>query len=191
MSNPVLFALPFFMAFVSRWHGGGFFKAPKVLKNAVWAGALTVPVVLAYGPLLGFHAAWPALVAFALCFAGKATGHGGGMDLGHSPKEPSNGRDLEKLEFIIFPLFDRIPRYWYDALLLALTGLAAVSGAVIALTPLNPIHGLILAAAGLLKPLGYMIGWKNFPDNKNGAATVTGEVMAGFLVGLALVAVLS
>ena len=71
-------------ALISRWHGGGFFKSPKVLKNLFWA----IPFALV--SILAFHGSplWVqvlvAVIALALSIAGKAMGHGRGFRL----KEP-------------------------------------------------------------------------------------------------------
>lgn len=162
---------------ISRWHGGGFIGgSPKVLKNFVWAAPLAIGSMVAFAPIAPaiyemvnfIHAVMP-LQAFyaacgaiflALCMIGKATGHGGGMDLGHNPKEPGKGRKPEKLEYLIIWLHGRIPQYWYDALLLSITGIAAMSGAALAMASVHPVAALIVAFGGAMKGLAYMIGWE-------------------------------
>ncbi len=181
--------------FLSRWHGGGFIGgSPKVLKNILWA----LPFAgVAYFAHTG-SAAWIwAGVALALCLFGKATGHGGGMDLAHSPKEPGGNpaRSPEKLERLILWLYDDLPRYWYDALILVLVGLAAVSGAALAVGVVNSAAGLVIALGGCLKAAAYMVGWAindyapqlldDLPDDFD-EATEIGEALTGFFAYLAL-----
>lgn len=179
--------------FMSRWHGGGFIGgSPKVLKNTLWALPFAAVSFLAL-----FQAGvdgWPLYVAAAVSLAlgifGKATGHGGGMDLAHSPKEPGGNpsRSPEKLERLILWLHDDLPRYWYDALILVLVGIAAVSGAAFALGYINPLAGVIVAIGGAMKAVGYMIGWhfhdefptvlQNAPEDFD-EATEIGEFLTG------------
>lgn len=160
---------------LSRWHGGGFISgSPKVLKNSLWA------FPFASVSLLALHAAgvhgWPlylaAAVSFALCLFGKATGHGGGMDLAHNPKEPGGNpsRKPEKLEYLILWLHGKMPQFWYDFLLLVIIGIASTSGAALCIGYVNPLAGLIVATGGAMKAVAYAIGWKlhdmfAWPDN--------------------------
>ena len=175
MNAIMVIAAALYGGVLSRWHGGGFISgSPKVLKNSLWA------LPFAAVSFLALHAhgvdGWPlylaAAVSFALCLFGKATGHGGGMDLAHSPKEPGGNpsRTLEKLERLIFWLYDKLPRYWYDFTLLVVIGLASTSGAALALGYVNPLAGLIVAAGGAMKAVAYAIGWRlhdlfSWPDS--------------------------
>lgn len=181
--------------FLSRWHGGGFISgSPKVLKNILWALPFAGVAFFAHTGT----AAWVwAGVALALCLFGKATGHGGGMDLAHSPKEPGGNpsRSPENLERLIIWLYDDLPRYWYDALILVLVGFAAVSGAAIAVAVVNPLAGILIALGGCLKALAYMVGWAahdhapqllaGLPDDFD-EATEIGEALTGFFAYTAL-----
>lgn len=179
MADIIVFILATFLGgWLSRWHGGGMFKADKVIKNIAWAVPLTGAAI--------FMSGWWGLLGLA-CIAGKATGHGAGIDLGTWTQSRSD----EKLEFIIKPLYGKIPEYWYDVLLLAVTGLAATLGAAIAISLTNPAAGLLCALGGALKPVGYMIGWAIWPDNRKSYATRTGEWGAGiFAYGLTAIGVL-
>lgn len=171
-------------AFLSRWHGGGFFETPKVLKNAAWAlpfGLSSFYVTFGLGVI---PAAVFGLISFGLCLIGKATGHGGGMDLGHSKEEPGQGRKAEKLEYLILKFHGKIPQYWYDALLLALCGVAAVSGAIIAFGYTNPLLGALVFLGGAAKAPAYMLGWSLSEDD----ATEIGELLTGFFAYGALAA---
>lgn len=161
---------------LSRWHGGGFFKAPRWLKNAAWATPPSLLMLLAYvdaqKPVAGLL--W-LLPCFLLCLACKASGHGGAMDLGRwtKPRKP------EALEFLVAPLHGRIREDIYDGILLAVIGLAAVSGFVLAMAFINPLAAFCAAVGGLAKFHAYVIGWAAFPANVHGRATVTGEVLTG------------
>jgi len=155
----------------SRWHGGGIFQtAPKVIKNTVWALPFALTVYFAA------YNIWFSLCAFVLCLAGKATGHGGFMDLGTNPKEPFNGRTPEKLEWLILWLYPHMPRYWYDALGMCLMGLAATSGAAMVFWYIGD-HNAAYAftVAGLAKGPCYMLG--RFISTKY--ATELGEFFTG------------
>lgn len=213
-------------AALSRWHGGGFISgSPKILKAFLWS--LPFSVVswlvffinrrdvtdylqenvkrLSYHPfsfeLLDFYIPIIAglfVLIWSMVF--KNTGHGGGMDLSHNPKEPGAGRDPEKLEYLILWLHDRMPRYWYDALLLMIIGFFSVAGAAFAVWWINPPAGAIIALGGLGKPAGYMIGWKVYPRGEGmgwkelNEATEIGEALTGLFaylaLGLGLVAIL-
>lgn len=189
MNALLVIAAAFYGGILSRWHGGGFISgSPKVLKNALWAFPFAAVSFLALD-----HAGvdgWPlyaaAAVSFALCLFGKATGHGGGMDLAHSPKEPGGtpSRNPEKLERLILWLHGKMPQYWYDFLLLVIIGLFSTSGAALALGYVNPLAGLIVAAGGALKAVAYAIGWKfdnmlgDFPKDFD-EPTEIGEFLTG------------
>lgn len=129
--------------------------------------------LVAVGPYLG------ALV-------GKRTGHGGGLDMGRSEKEPFAGRDPEKLEYLILWLHDKMPRYWYDALIMAITGLAVtlVPGIVVAF--LDLWAGVFLALSGLSKAPAYMIGYLIYPNGQGrgiphlNEGSAIGEFLTGF-----------
>lgn len=190
----MLLVLIVYGTFVSRWHGGGFIPgSPKIIKNFLWAAPMAA---------VAFYATsnyWVYALALALCMIGKGTGHGGGMDLAHSPKEPGGNpsRSPEKLEHLILWLHGKIPQYWYDALLLVIVGLAAVSGAALAVGSVNLYAGLTIALGGALKAPAYMIGWKLFPSKRGSVeefdeATEVGEGLTGFFAytGIALAIVL-
>jgi hypothetical protein len=116
---------------------------------------------------------WPWLLGWVICsliaVAVECTGHGGFMDLGTNPKEPGAGRTKERLEFLIYPLYDKLPRYWYDALGLALTGFAVtlLPGIYVAVAG-HVLAGVLLALSGLLKTPGYMLGRWVFGNTEAG-----------------------
>ena len=158
---------------LSAWHGGAFnTNTPKVLKNILWALPFAFVVFTAFH---GWVAYLCAFVAFALCAAGKATGHGGWIDVGTWLKP----REDERLEFLIRWLHDDIQEKHYDLLGLMLLGFTAVSGAALTLAFVNIRASLIIALGGIMKGAAYKIGWWMFPDNAKGRATRTGEVLAG------------
>lgn len=110
---------------------------------------------------------WWTGASLVIATLGLLTGHGGGMDLGRVIKED---RDDETLEFFIKPLRGKISEYWYDVMLMAITGLAVtLLPGIFAANPL-------LALSGILKAPAYMLGWKFF-DGTEGGEWITG----GFL----------
>lgn len=121
-------------------------------------------------------------VSYLGAFAGKRTGHGNGFDLGHAER----GKDDEALEFIVQPLHGKIPEYWYDALLVAVTGLAVTLAAGIVVSVINPLAGVLLALSGLSKAPAYMIGWAIYPNHSGkgipylNESTAIGEFLTGF-----------
>lgn len=187
------FLLAFLMgALLSRWHGGGFFRAPKWLKNFCWAFPIATTCSSLY---LNFYC--PLLSAvfifvLAASWTTKTTGKGGSQDLAYSPEEPGNGRDIEVLEHLIYWLYDKMPRYWYDVLGLAVNGLVAAAAPAIIIGYINPTAGAFMLLGGLAVPAGYMIGWKIFPNHKGkGAndfneATELGESISGGIYYLIL-----
>lgn len=173
---------------ISRFHGGGFVGGfNKSIKNIIWA--------LPFGVIAYYCTqSWLlCLLCFTLCLAGKATGHGGGMDLGFNSKEPNNGRKPEKLEYIILWAHPYLPRYVYDALLLAIVGFAAVSGLSLALL-INgdAVNAAIIAVSGAAKALAYMIGWVIYPESEGeghkdfNEATEIGEFLTGVFAYMGL-----
>lgn len=187
MISIILFSL--FGAAISRLHGGGFITGvPKVVRNLLWCLPLAgAAAYIFYGnghSLLGIVSA--AMATAGLCFLGKTTGHGGGMDLGSYPDVPGDSREIEKLEYLIYPLYGRINVYWYDALLLAITGLAGVSGLVAALCFTQPFAALIVGISGIMKSLAYIIGWKVSDTH----ATEIGEALTGLFAYAAVACVI-
>lgn len=166
---------------IARWHGGAW-PGPRGLKNAAWALPFGAGVAWGYWGINPWLAAFVGLSAFALCLAGKATGHGQYINY-PKPVTP------EKLDFIVRWFFgpDTFTNPYRDAFGLVAVGLAAVSGAVLALIPLNPPAALILTLGGGMKAPAYMIGWRlsdKYP-------TEIGEVLTGaFAFGTLALAVL-
>jgi hypothetical protein len=128
---------------LSRWHGGGFIGGAKVLKNLAWA-------LPACGVIYLIN---PWLAPLGLLNMLKATGHGRG--LGYD--EPLTG-EPERIEVITQWLIPSLTDHAYKHVIMALTGLLAVSGGVVAFLFINPIGALIIALAGLLKGVAYEIG---------------------------------
>lgn len=153
------------MAFVSRWHGGGFFYAPKALISLMWA------LPFAY---LVYPNIYAVIIVLALTALAKSTGHGNFMDLGTwtKPSEP------ERLEFLIKPLKNKLSPYWYDFTGLTMLGVIGALPAAIALFSLN---SFILIAGGVGKAIAYAIGWKigKYP-------TEVGEILTGLFAGVSI-----
>jgi hypothetical protein len=140
-------------AFLSRWHGGGFGKPPKLLAGAVWSLPFAGVAYFATSQV------WAACAVFALTLLFRQTGHGGAMDAGRSVKEPTAGRTPERLEYAILWLNGRIPARVYDAILNAVIGLFAVLSCAVAVSFAEPLAGALIALAGLLgRPTAYEIG---------------------------------
>lgn len=188
----IVAALGLLGAFISRLHGGGFFTVPKFWKTLAWTIPFGVISFFAhYDDKLLIALAFT-LISSGLVFAGKATGHGGGMDLGHNPKEPGAVRDPEKLEYLILWLHGKIPMYWYDVLMMTIIGLFSVAGAAFAVGYVIPWAGVVIALGGLGKPIGYMIGWMVYPNGEGKGihdldhATALGEALTGLFAYVAL-----
>jgi len=166
-------------AFISRLHGSELFPY-KIVKSLLWALPFAAFTSWLYADYAWYVIAPVCLIVLTTCSLGKSTGQGEGIDLGTWTRgEP------ERLEFLIRWAEDKLSPYWYDALILLVTGLAAVLGASIAVGYINPMYGLILALGGALKPLAYMIGWKVYPKQ----ATVIGEVLTGLFAYAPIAAV--
>lgn len=163
-------------ALISRWHGGGFFRISKAWISIIWA--------LPFAYLVGTYNSWLVLPALTLCALGKSTGHGNWFDLATMPQGTR-----ERLEFIIRPLYNRIPEYWYDVLGLAITGLAAVSGGLLIL-PYSPVGAALIMACGLIKALCYMVGRWIRQNKDNPEATEVGEYLTGFFAYLSITIIL-
>lgn len=141
---------------------------PRPLNQIVFAAPYALVTYLYWSHLeLSFSLAI-ALVVWGLSTLGTLTGHGGGHDLGTYEGE----RTDERLEFIINPLKGRISEYWYDALLLSITGLAITLPAGIA--TFNPA----LALSGALKGPAYMVSWA-LGLKTEGGELLTGAVLWG------------
>lgn len=180
---------------ISRWHGGGFVKnSPKILKAFIWSAPFAF---FSYQEIITsntfFHSFLCFLFVLGFSMLFKNTGHGGGMDLAHSLKEPDNGREPEKLEYLILFLHGKIPQYFYDLLLLSIIGFFSTLGCAVVMASVNPSAGLFLSFGGLLgKPLGYSIGWLIYPSGRGrgikylNEATAIGEFLTGFITYLFL-----
>lgn len=156
----------------------------KGYKNALWALPFGIATAVIYPVGAAMVIAGP--VSFAGGFL-KGVGHGAGMDLGTNLKEPDKGRTLEKVEYIIYPwLYNRVNRYSYDAVLMALAGLVAVIIPSLVIGWVNPVSGLLVAVGGLCKGFAYMIGWKLFPLPSDSRNTETGEFLTGLFAGIGL-----
>lgn len=159
-------------SFLSRWHGGGFFPAPKWVKNLAFSLPVGVSLIfLSYQGLMtlgygNFADVFAAILATGMILGFKAIGHGGGFDLGHSELEPGNGRDLERVErwFFLYPkAYNSLPRYWYDLLILiAKGGLMSLAPAAL-LGVKSLVAAVIMFSGGIIGfPLAYVIGWGFF-----------------------------
>lgn len=186
-----LFAFASLGGWLSRMCGGGPPKLPWGLDQWIYGlpyALIALPVTATIGALVGLEEKdrkymWATiLLPYAGAVVGKRTGHGGGIDMGTWTGE----RDDEALEFLIKPLRGKISEYWYDALLMAVTGFIVTLFAGMFLIPFHPIAGTILMLSGLTKAPAYMIGWAIYPTGGGkgiphlNEATAIGEFLAGF-----------
>lgn len=161
--NPLFYLIPVIMGLagliIGRWNGGGRPKFLKWLDNPLsqilyaypyliilW---LTAPAIMPLAP--AWFVYWHIFLVFALTVVTILKGHGRNMDLGTSDKNKPNA-ELEWYEGLIYPLYGKIPNYWYDALGLVISGLTYTlpSGLYTA----NPF----LALSGAFKAPSYMLG---------------------------------
>lgn len=175
---------------ISRMCGGAPPKIPWGLDQ--WLYALpylivSLPGTIALGAYLGlknkdkayFKAA--VLAPYLGAVIGKRTGHGGGIDLGTW----TEARDDEALEFLIKPLHGRISEYWYDVLLLSVTGLMVTIMAGSIVWFVDPLAGALIILSGIMKGPAYMIGWAIYPKGSGrgiphlNEATAIGEFLTG------------
>jgi len=129
---------------LSLMHGGNFpLNPPKQVKGFLWALPYAI-VCIPYNVYL-------APIVLILCWAGKNTGHGRGFNL----TEPFE--DGTEAEFVERFIPDGLPVYTQKVLIMALTGLLAVSGAVIAFAFTDISVSLLFAVGGLFKGINAMI----------------------------------
>ena len=192
----VIAALPIIGGLLSRWHGGGFIGgSPKILKAFLWSILFAFVSFAAHWG----HAGWKIVAGIGLgvlawCMVFKNTGHGGGMDLAHSIKEPGAGREPEKLEYLILWLHGKMPQYWYDFTLLAIIGTASTLLPAVAIGIIDPWAGIVVQLGGTIgKPVGYAIGHaladagliEDLPADLD-HATAIGEALTGLIAYAAL-----
>lgn len=123
-----------------------------------------------------------ALVSFIACAVGARTSHYPYLTMADgSPVDTSR---VPKVDFIIKPFFGPITaagdQYWRCVAGLAVTGAAAtlVPGILYGIK-INTLGGAVIAASGLLKPLGYIIGrWLEILK-VTGSGNIPGEVLRG------------
>jgi len=137
--------------FISRWHGGGYFKAAKVIKNSVWSFPFSLATFYLFYDEYGLDSQTigATIVCFALCLL-KAMGHGRFFRL-HEPMKPLS--EPEVIEAII----PDMPLYWYKVTGMTLVGLCAVSGSILTLGYIDPLWGFIVAVGGAFKGVNAMI----------------------------------
>jgi hypothetical protein len=170
----MIYWVPFIIlmgAALYRWRGMAHPKKhwfPRPFNQIAFALPFALLVVAHYGwNDVAFGVGFIALVLTTL---GVLTGHGGGHDLGTYEGE----REDERLEFIIKPLKSKMPEYWYDMLLLSITGMAITLPA--GLLTLNPA----LALSGLAKGPAYAVA-RFGGTGTDGGELLTGAVLWGAL----------
>lgn len=205
------------MGLISRWHGGGFFTAPKVFKNAAWGIAIALAVVYhLQNSMNDFNLILTGILVATACAIGKATPNRQFMDMGMKLSYIANPNIFDP---ILIPVFGRDPRtspafarIQYEPLRvigvmtaygrqkifarcaagMAISGLAAVAGAVVALSWFNGSLACLIAIAGAFKGASYMIGWDVYPNGPGSGPddmnepNELAEFLTGFWVGAAL-----
>lgn len=152
---------------ISRWHGGGFFSAPRIFKNIIWAAPFGLCSFFAILPVTThFAAGIIATISFGICIAGKATGHGRVWNP-WLPLDLSVSREKLEIPYLI----GKIPDFAYKTLILSIIGFGAVAGASIVIGYIDIVAGVIVASGGLIfKPMGYIIGFRFFGATGNAFA---------------------
>ena len=153
-----------FGAFVYRMRGGMKPSFPRPFDQVIFSLPFGYVAYAEAGIVLG-------LVCLVLTAIAVSTGHGGAMDLGSWMKE----RDDERLEFIVKPLRGKISGYWYDVILLAVTGV--VVSLPVGIITMNPF----LALSGLMKAPAYMLA-KKADAGTEGGELLTGATLWGALI---------
>ncbi len=157
-------------AWLYRWRGASHPQKkwlPRPLNQILFASPFALVTLLYWHEALGTVAWLPALLVWVFATLGTLTGHGRGMDLG----DTDIGED-ETLEFVVRWLKPHLPLFWYDLILLSVTGLAVTLPAGIA--TLNPWF----AFSGLLKGPAYAVA-KFFKMGTEGGELLTGAVLWG------------
>lgn len=147
-----------YLTLASRFHGGGFFSAPRVLRAAVFA--LPYAVVLYQTPYI-------AALAFVLAFVGKNIGHEDFWQMGTGIARPDSNW-LCKLIMKLGLKRDTLP---FCTLGMAIKGL---------ITSLGTLNPLVILGHTVALPLAYFIGFRT----KWGSELA--EYLSGFLYGLTL-----
>lgn len=191
MTALLILAFALVGGWLSRMCGGGPPKLPWGLDQWIYGlpyALIALPVTATLGALVGLeekdrkYMKAAILLPYAGAVVGKRTSHGGGIDMGTWPFD----REDEALEFLIKPLRGKISEYWYDALLLAVTGVAVTLIAGFVLIFIHPWAGILLAFSGMTKAPAYMIGWAIYPTGSGkgiphlNEATAIGEFLTGF-----------
>ncbi len=156
-------------AFIYRWRGSP--DNPHPLPEIIFTSPYALITGLFYWPIMEYWSIFPVLIVWTLTTLGTVTGHGRALDMGDTDiGEP------ERLEFIIRPLHGRIPLYWYDLILMSITGLAITLPAGMA--TLNPL----LAASGAFKGAAYALCKWGCKDRH----TEAGELLTGAVLYAAI-----
>lgn len=175
---PIIF-MSMFGGLVSRMCGGGRPALPWKSDQIIFAA----PYAFVFAGL-SFH--WPmvcaALVAFVTAFAGKLTGHGQYIGLGHTPR--ANFGDIARLDPIVALFFGADTfqnNYWRCFFGLMVTGMAVTLCAGILYGALvSPLGGAIIAVSGAFKAVAYAAGWFTTDHlNPHAKPTLIGECLTG------------
>lgn len=147
--------------FISRWHGGGWFKATKQLKAFAWA----LPLAICGSLIHPDYFWWVILPLTAALMGGKNTGFNGFFDMGNMDnlerRRPGIERKIYLIEKPIFWLYGKISNFWYDFIGMAIKGLVIVLPVSISFAFVNLNAAFMISMVGLLGfPISYTIGHK-------------------------------
>lgn len=153
--------------------GGGYVYWIRGQSSTVPKPIYQILFALPYATLVCVQYNWYiALIILVITTLGVWTGHGNFQPL-EEPQNPPSTADDERLEFIIKPLKNKIPQYWYKVLGLFITGLSITLPTGLVL--LNP--WIVLSA--VFKPLAYMTGWYSVKYQTKIVPTQVSEILTG------------
>lgn len=170
----IYFSLPYIFGVLSSWHGGQI-TVPydvKVVKNIAWC-------IPQFAVALVFLPWWITPLVFIGVL--KAIGHGRIWN----PRTPlATFEEPEAVErWGLKFLIGKVSDFWYKVIAMSATGLAAVSGAVLAFAYFEPLAAAAIALGGAAKGLNAIVFTGHKEDGKIYNSTEAREVADGVAVG--------
>lgn len=159
-------------AIANRWRGSGDDAIPKPIRYGAFAGVFSI-----WGFQFGI---WAGINIMIWTYIATLIGHGRFMVMGRVNFRPINRGDNWPAWFPRKLGLNR-DGWWFDAVAMAVTGVALMLPAALCSQPPVSVC-LLLPLVGLLKPLAYEIAWRTYPADP----IALGELLFGAAVGLAL-----